>query len=99
MSEDLMGKYFKQFTSTASNSKTVWLLTDGLTVDVLADVFPLNIAVFVIPLSQAISYHLATVLSRLITPVVRLALHPGPETEITNSQVYNYSTFFKYSFN
>lgn len=48
-----------------------------LTVDVLADVFPLSIAVFIIPLSRLRSYHLTAVL--IIIPVIRLAWHPESE--------------------
>lgn len=47
-----------------------------LTVDVLADVFPLNVAVFVVPVPVAVSHHLTTVLSWLFARVIRLALHP-----------------------
>lgn len=50
-----------------------------LTVDVLADVFPLNVAVFVVPAPVAVSHHLTTVLSRLFARVIRLALHPETE--------------------
>lgn len=50
-----------------------------LTVDVLADVFPLNVAVVVVPVPVVVSHHLTTVLSRLVAPVIRLALHPETE--------------------
>lgn len=43
----------------------------SLTVDVFADVFPLVIAVFIIPRSKVIAYHLTTIL--IIIPVIRLA--------------------------
>lgn len=52
-----------------------WDLT--LTVDVLADVFPLDVAVFVVPVPVAVSHHLNTVLCA--APVIRLALHPETE--------------------
>lgn len=55
----------------------------GLTVDVLADVFPLRTAVLVIPLSKARSYYLTTVFPGFIAPVIRLALHPVSETRET----------------
>lgn len=50
-----------------------------LTVDVLADVFPLNVAVVVVPVPVVVSHHLTTVLSWLVAPVIRLALHPETE--------------------
>lgn len=50
-----------------------------LTVDVLADIFPLNVAVFVSPVPVAVSHHLTTVLSWLVARVIRLALHPETE--------------------
>lgn len=50
-----------------------------LTVDVLADVFPLSVAVVVVPVPVAVSHHLNTVLSRLVARVIRLALHPETE--------------------
>lgn len=47
-----------------------------LTVDVLADIFPLNVAVVISPVPVAVSHHLTTV---LVAPVIRLALHPETE--------------------
>ena len=52
---------------------------EGLTVDVLADVFPLNAAAFVVPLSIALPHHLTTVLPGVVAEVIGLALHPEPE--------------------
>lgn len=51
-------------------------LVDGPTVDVLADEFPLDGTVLIVPLAVAGSIQLPTVLSRFITPVVRLARPP-----------------------
>lgn len=50
-----------------------------LTVDVLADIFPLNVAVFIVPVAVVVSDHLTAVLSRLVAPVIGLALHPETE--------------------
>lgn len=52
----------------------------GLTVDVLADIFPLSVAVLVTPLSKAVSHHLYAVFPRLLAIVVGLALLPVSET-------------------
>lgn len=67
-----------QLHKTRLTSKTVQTPVGGLTVDVLADIVPLNTAGLVIPLSKARSYHLTTVL--ILVPVIRLACPPVSET-------------------